>query len=78
LRVFLDWHSRRPIYLNGTIDRKGKVLVTNLQPQIQQVMDIVQVLPALTVLGTEQEADEYLRKIQEDALKQQKANLLGL
>ena len=58
--------------------RKGEVLLTNLQPQIHQVMEIVGVLPSLTVLGTEQEADEYLSKIQQDALKQKKNNPLGL
>ena len=58
--------------------RKGQVLITNLQPQIQQVLDIVGVLPSLTVLGTEQEADEYLSKIQQEALKQKQRNPLGL
>ena len=58
--------------------RKGEVLLTNLQPQIHQVMDIVGVLPSLTVLGTEKEADEYLSKIQQDALKQKNRNPLGL
>ena len=58
--------------------RKGEILVTNLQPQIRQVMDIVGVLPSLTVLGTEKEADEYLSKIQQDAIKQKKTNPLGL
>ena len=58
--------------------RKGEVLLTNLQPQIHQVMDIVGVLPSLTVLGTEKEADEYLSKIQQDALKQKNTNPLGL
>ena len=58
--------------------RKGEVLLTNLQPQIHQVMDIVGVLPSLTVLGTEKEADEYLSKIQQDALKQKNNNPLGL
>jgi anti-sigma B factor antagonist len=58
--------------------RNGKVLITNLQPQIQQVMDIIGVLPALEVLGTEEEADEYLSKLQQDALKQKASNPLGL
>lgn len=58
--------------------RNGKVLVTNLQPQIEQVMEIIGVLPALAVLGTEEEADEYLRKIQKDALQQKEKNPLGL
>jgi anti-sigma B factor antagonist len=58
--------------------RNGKVLVTNLQPQIQQVMEIIGILPALAVLGTEEEADEYLAKIQSDALKQKERNPLGL
>jgi anti-sigma B factor antagonist len=59
-------------------NRKGEVLVTNLQPQIQQVMEIIGVLPSLTVLGSEQEADDYLNKIQQDALKQKETNPLGL
>jgi anti-sigma B factor antagonist len=58
--------------------RKGKVLITNLQPQIQQVMDVIGVLPALAVLGTEEEADEYLAKIQKDAIHQKEKNPLGL
>ena len=58
--------------------RNGKVLITNLQPQIQQVMEIIGVLPALAVLGTEEEADEYLSKIQKDALKRKDTNPLGL
>ena len=44
----------------------------------RRVMDIVGVLPSLTVLGTEKEADEYLGKIQQDALKPKKTNPLGL
>ena len=55
-------------------NRNGQVLVTNLQPQVQQVMEIVQVLPSLTVLGSEQEADEFLSKIQQDAIKEKEKN----
>jgi anti-anti-sigma factor len=70
---------RTILYVHQEMARRdGKVLLTNLQPQIEQVMDIVGVLPALEVLGTEEEADEYLSKLQQDAQKKKASNPLGL
>jgi anti-anti-sigma factor len=42
----------------------SRVFLTNMQPQIARVMDIVQVLPKTTVFKDISEMDEYLAEIQ--------------
>jgi anti-anti-sigma factor len=42
----------------------GDLVLTNLQPQVEKVFEIVRLLPTLGVFQSQQELDEYLEKIQ--------------
>jgi anti-anti-sigma factor len=42
----------------------GKILFTNLQPQIKKVFDILNALPSLKVFANVQELDRYLDAMQ--------------
>lgn len=44
--------------------RGGKVLVSNLQPQIQKVFDIVKAVPLNSIFTSIEEADKYLDTMQ--------------
>lgn len=44
--------------------RGGKVLVSNLQPQIQKVFDIVKAVPLNSIFTSVEEADKYLDTMQ--------------
>jgi anti-anti-sigma regulatory factor len=44
--------------------RGGELVLTNLQPQVEKVFEIVRLLPALGVFQNQQELDEYLETIQ--------------
>jgi anti-anti-sigma factor len=44
--------------------RGGKILFTNLQPQIQKVFEILNALPSLKVFANIQELDSYLDAMQ--------------
>jgi anti-anti-sigma factor len=44
--------------------RGGKILFTNLQPQIKKVFDILNALPSLKVFASIQELDRYLEAMQ--------------
>lgn len=43
---------------------QGKVILLNLQPQIQKVFDIIKALPAQQVFSTMDELDDYLDRMQ--------------
>jgi len=43
----------------------GSVFITNMQPQIRKVFDIVKALPGTAVFQNMKEMDEYLKNIQE-------------
>lgn len=47
----------------------GKLLVTNLQPQIQKVFDIVKAVPMDSVFSSMAEADSYLDTMQRKVLE---------
>ncbi len=57
ISVLLD--ARRRLEKAGS-----RVFVTNMQPQIAKVMDIVKALPKQSIFGTMKEMDEYLAEIQ--------------
>lgn len=42
----------------------GRVVLLNLQPQIQKVFDIIKALPAQQVFSTMEELDDYLDRMQ--------------
>ena len=44
--------------------RGGDLVLTNLQPQVEKVFEIVRLLPTLGVFQNQQELDDYLEKIQ--------------
>ena len=43
---------------------KGRVILLNLQPQIQKVFDIIKALPSQQVFSTMGELDDYLDRMQ--------------
>jgi anti-sigma B factor antagonist len=47
----------------------GNVVLTNLQPQIEKVFEIVNALPSLTIFKDTNEMDAYLDKMQKKALE---------
>lgn len=47
----------------------GTFMMTNVQPQVKKVFDIVKALPGMKVFETLEEADAYLYKIQRDELE---------
>ena len=49
--------------------RGGKVLVSNLQPQIQKVFDIVKAVPLNSIFSSTAEADSYLDLMQKKVLQ---------
>jgi len=57
LRVF--FRVRKALEAND-----GTMLVTNLQPQVQKVFDIVKAMPKVSVFKNIEELDEYLDAIQ--------------
>lgn len=44
--------------------KKGSLLLTNLQPQVRKVFEIVRALPAESVFSTVEELDRYLASMQ--------------
>jgi len=47
----------------------GNVVLTNLQPQIEKVFEIVNTLPSFTIFKDASEMDAYLDKMQKKALE---------
>lgn len=54
--------------------RGGKVLVSNLQPQIQKVFDIVKAVPLNSIFSSTEEADNYLDLMQKRVLQEEDGN----
>lgn len=54
--------------------RGGKVLVSNLQPQIQKVFDIVKAVPMSSIFSSTAEADSYLDLMQKRVLQEEESN----
>lgn len=48
--------------------RDGRVLIVNLQPQVQKVFDIVKAVPVREIFRSVEELDSYLDRIQEETL----------
>lgn len=56
-----------------TLEKDGKLfLITNLQPQVKKVFEIVKALPTMNVFASVEEADDYLAKIQKQEIERQK------
>ncbi|MBU0683479.1 MAG: STAS domain-containing protein [Candidatus Omnitrophota bacterium] len=49
--------------------RKGVFIVTNLQPQIKKIFEVVKALPEKPVFESMEEVDEYLDLIQKNELE---------
>ncbi|MFP5213073.1 MAG: STAS domain-containing protein [Acidobacteriota bacterium] len=45
----------------------GKMVMSNLQPQIKKVFEIINALPSLTIFASIEELDEYLAVMQRNA-----------
>ncbi len=52
----------------------GVLMITQLQPQIQKLLQVVKALPLLNVFKSTEEADAYLDRIQKGALKDRGEN----
>lgn len=50
----------------------GNVLLTNLQPQIAKVFDIVKAIPAQNIFSSVEEMDHYLASIQKKEIEKRK------
>ena len=50
-------------------ENKGNFIVTNLQPQIKKVFDIVRALPKESVFVSMEEVDSYLDNIQQSEIE---------
>jgi anti-anti-sigma factor len=50
----------------------GSLVMTNLQPQIEKVFDIAQVLPKANIFASVEEADAYYAAMQKRVLDEQK------
>jgi len=48
----------------------GKVMFTNMQPQIKKVFEIINALPHQQVFSSDAEMDRYLDAMQEEAIKE--------
>jgi anti-sigma B factor antagonist len=69
----LDYISSAGIRVLAATTKKmkaneGSVAVTQVQPQIQKVLDIVKALPALNIFKDMAEADEYFDAMQKKVL----------
>ena len=50
--------------------KNGKLLITNLQPQIAKVLEIIQALPGIAVFSSEKEMDQYLAAMQKKVIEE--------
>ncbi len=57
--------TRKTLAANG-----GRVLFSNLQPQIEKVFDIVKALPDTNIFASVEEADQYLAAIQKRVIEE--------
>jgi anti-anti-sigma factor len=55
---------------NELAKRNGNLLLTNLQPQIAKVLDIIKALPGIGVFQSVQEMDNYLAAMQKKVLEE--------
>jgi anti-anti-sigma factor len=61
---------RALMYVVKTLaNRDAKVICTNMQPQIAEVMETIKQLPALHVFMSDEEMDKFLMAIQEEVLR---------
>lgn len=62
---------RAVIKIKKSLDRKGgTMLMSNLQPQIRKVFDIINALPSLKIFSSLEELDNYLTEMQKKAIEQ--------
>ena len=52
--------------------RKGTLVMTNVQPQIQKVFEIANALPAQSIFASVEEADRYLDRMENLELEKQR------
>ena len=50
-------------------DMRGSFIMTNLQPQIKRVFEVVKALPGMHIFESVEEADDYLDSIQKGEIK---------
>ena len=52
-------------------ENNGTIVLTNLQPQIKKVFDIINALPAETIVESVEELDEYLAQMQRQEIEKE-------
>jgi hypothetical protein len=45
-------------------EKRGKVLLLHLQPQVKKVFEIVKAIPTMAIFRDQQELDDYLFEMQ--------------
>ncbi|GBC61171.1 anti-sigma factor antagonist [Desulfonema ishimotonii] len=53
----------------------GKMILTNLRPQVQKVFEIINALPKENIFSSIQEVDDYLDMMQKKVLREQKGEV---
>ena len=53
-------------------EAKGSFIMTNLQPQIKVVFEIIKALPNMRIFESMEEADDYLSQIQRKEIEKRK------
>jgi len=56
---------------NRLTEKKGKLLLTNMQPQIVKVLEIIKALPGVSLFRSVQELDDYLAAMQRKVIEEQ-------
>jgi len=54
---------------NTLAQKNGSLLLSNLQPQIAKVLEIIKALPNVAVFSSVEEMDEYLAAMQKKAIE---------
>jgi anti-sigma B factor antagonist len=57
---------------NALAEKNGNLLLSNLQPQITKVLEIIKALPGVSVFSSMQEMDEYLAAMQKKVIEDKK------
>ena len=56
-------------------ENKGSFIMTNLQPQIKVVFEIIKALPNMRVFENMEETDDYLAQIQRKEIEKRKGSI---
>ena len=70
MRILTYEHPLRRCSGSNAVGAKGaKCYITNAQPQVQKVFEIVKALPGMSVFTSTQELDKYLAEMQRKVIE---------